>query len=121
MRFVLLLLLAIGSGCDAGRAEPEAHHQDTEQAGTQSETEPDVELYDSRGTLLWAEAGRVYLNHEEIPGFMDAMAMGYDLDDPSIAEGIEPGTTVLFRVVVEPDGHFYIDQMARESEKSTAP
>lgn len=71
------------------------------------------ELYDGRGTILWFEEGRVYLSHEEMPGFMDAMAMGFDYRDPSLAEGLSPGMTVLFRVVVEGDS-FYIDQMTVE-------
>jgi len=68
------------------------------------------ELYEARGTVLWYEDGRIYLNHEEMPGFMDAMSMGYDVRDPALLDGIMPGNFVEFRVVVEQDT-FYIDQL----------
>jgi len=120
MRFtgLFLLLAFFGMGCDAGRSEPEAHHQpDSPPAVSESDSNSssDMEFYDARGTFLWSEPGRVYLNHEEIPGFMDAMAMGYPVQDPSIVEGLEQGTTVLFRVVLESDGSFYVDQITPES------
>jgi len=31
----------------------------------------------------------VTINHEEIPGFMDAMAMPYLVEDPSLVSGLE--------------------------------
>ncbi len=45
-----------------------------------------------------------------MPGFMDAMSMGFDVRDPALLEGIMPGNFVEFRVVVEKDS-FYIDQL----------
>ncbi len=72
--------------------------------------EPRPEFHEARGTVLWLEQERIYLNHEEMPGFMDAMAMGFEVRDRKLLEGIEPGTTVSFRVVVEQDT-FYIDQL----------
>ena len=68
------------------------------------------EIYEARGTVLWYEDERIYLNHEELPGFMDAMSMGFDVRDPALLEGIMPGNFVEFRVVVEKDS-FYIDQL----------
>ncbi len=68
------------------------------------------ELYEATGTVLFFEHERIYLNHEEMLGFMDAMAMGYDVRDPALLENILPGADVQFRVVVEGDT-FYIDQL----------
>ncbi len=36
-----------------------------------------------------------------IPGFMDAMTMTFPVSDPSLLEGLEKGTRVTFRVVVD--------------------
>jgi len=68
------------------------------------------EIYEARGTVLWYEDARIYLNHEEMPGFMDAMSMGFDVRDPALLDGIMPGILVEFRVVVEQE-RFYIDQL----------
>ena len=103
----VLLLLTLGSlGC--GHAE-DRDSEPLQHAGHDM-TPSQPELYEARGTLLWYEPGRVYLNHEEMPGFMDAMSMGFDVRDPALLDGIDPGTSVEFRVVVEGDS-FYIDQI----------
>ncbi len=68
------------------------------------------ELYEAKGTVLWYEDESIYLNHEEMPGFMGAMAMGFDVRDPALLDGIMPGAFVQFRIVVEKDS-FYIDQL----------
>lgn len=105
MRSVWVILALVGTAaCGEAPAVPAAHHHAEENA---------PEVYHGRGTILWFEDGQVYLNHEEIPGFMDAMAMGYAYEDPSIVEGLSPGMAVRFRVVVEGD-HFHIDQIAPE-------
>ena len=120
----VLLLLTLGSlGCghdqehehDSGNAAEErdsgamqhANHAEHE-LGARTQSEP--QFYEARGTLLWYEPGRVYLNHEAMPGFMDAMSMGFDVRDPALLDGIDPGTSVEFRVVVEGDS-FYVDQI----------
>lgn len=70
-----------------------------------------VEFHEGYGTILWHEPGRIYINHEEIPGFMDAMAMGFDVrDSVLIDDAVQPGVSVEFRVVVEA-GTFYVDQI----------
>jgi len=116
----VVLLLTLGSlGCghehDPGNAAEEQESESTQQAnhdehnsGAMTHNQP--ELYEARGTVLWFEPGRVYLNHEEMPGFMDAMAMGFDVRDAALLDGIDPGASVEFRVVVEGES-FYIDQI----------
>lgn len=113
---VMLVLVTLGVlGCGqppgsdalnqkAESTSPSVH--DAHDSGAKSQPE----LYEARGTVLWQEPGRVYLNHEEMPGFMDAMAMGFDVRDPALLEGIDAGMAVDFRVVVEAD-IFYVDQI----------
>ena len=106
MRWSFLVL----SGCLAAACAPE------ESADEAPQKESGVQRFEGRGTILFFEESRVFLNHDEIPGFMDAMSMGFDVRDPSVVEGFEPGTKVRFRVVMDDDG-VYIDQMARETEE----
>lgn len=101
MRIAAVLVLAL-AGC---ATEPR-----TDIAAPEERAGQTPRVYESKGTFLWSEPGRVYLNHEEIPGFMDAMAMGFDIRDQRIVAGIDPGASVEFRVVVEAET-FYVDQI----------
>ena len=53
------------------------------------------------------------LDHGDIPGFMKAMSMAYDLAPGVELEGIDPGATVDFRV--KKDGGAYIVTEIRRS------
>jgi protein SCO1/2 len=57
-----------------------------------------TETYDVTGVVRAIDAaqGQVKIEHEEIPGFMPAMTMNFDVTPPSLIEGIEPGARVRF-------------------------
>jgi Cu/Ag efflux protein CusF len=59
---------------------------------------PDV--YESRGEVreVRRDEGRVLIAHEEIPGFMDAMTMGFDVPDAALLERLEVGQVIDFRI-----------------------
>jgi protein SCO1/2 len=61
--------------------------------------------YKLRGKVVRGDAGRgeVVLDHEAIPGYMDAMTMPYKLKDPSILSELHPGDTITADVLVPPD------------------
>lgn len=61
--------------------------------------------YEADGTVVSVEGELVLIDHEDIPGFMDAMTMTFRVTDPALLEGIEEGSRVRFRVVV--DGAVY--------------
>lgn len=105
--FVLGLLFAACSGGDSPPADEAPPEQVTEEAGDRH--------FEGVGVVeaLDEEAGTVTIDHEEIPDFMAAMTMTYDLADPSILEGIEPGAKVEFGVLVKEDGSYYVDQIAQ--------
>lgn len=66
--------------------------------------------YDAQGTIVRIEGEYVLIDHEDVPGFMDAMTMTFPVSDPSVLEGLEQGARVSFRIVV--DGASYeIDQI----------
>jgi protein SCO1/2 len=56
------------------------------------------ETYEVNGVVraVEASAGQVKIAHEDIPGFMPAMTMNFDVVPPSLLEGIEPGARVRF-------------------------
>ncbi len=59
-------------------------------------------MYHLRGKVVSTDAahGIVVLDHEAIPGFMDAMTMPYQLKDPSIVSELHPGDVITADVLV---------------------
>jgi protein SCO1/2 len=61
-----------------------------------------VTVYHLRGKVVSTDAahGIVVLDHEAIPGFMEAMMMPYQLKDPSILSELHPGDVITADVLV---------------------
>ena len=77
-----MLSLAFLAGC----------HADPNQAASQQ----NFKTYKLRGKVVSTDAarGEVTLNHEAIPGFMEAMTMPYKLKDPSVLSELHPGDRI---------------------------
>jgi protein SCO1/2 len=84
--FLVLFLLA---GCHPGQK-------------SDSKSGADVTVYHLRGKVVRTDAahGIVVLDHEAIPGFMEAMTMPYQLKDPSIVSELHPGDIITADVLV---------------------
>ena len=77
-------------------------------------TEPEgPERFEGVGTVVAVEEGFVLIDHEDIPGFMDAMTMSFPVGDASLLSGIEATDRVRFRVVVSEDGSYSIESVER--------
>jgi len=92
-RTILLLILGV-NGC----------------APDQPEATAGPKTYEATGTIVSVEGEHVLIDHQEIPGFMDAMTMTFPVRDPSLLEGLDQGTRVTFRVVVD-DASYEIDRI----------
>ena len=59
-------------------------------------------VYKLRGKVVSSDLskGEITLDHESIPGFMEAMTMPYKLKDPSIASELHPGDVITADVLV---------------------
>jgi protein SCO1/2 len=72
-------------------------------------------VYKLRGKVVSTNSatGEVTLNHEAIPGFMDAMTMPYKLKDPTILGELHPGDTITADVLVSqnPDADVLLDHI----------
>lgn len=91
MPFLACALLA---GCHSGT-----------QASPQAGQTPNFKVYKLRGKVISTNAatGEVTLDHEAIPGFMDAMTMPYKLKDPSILGELHPGDVITADLLVSQD------------------
>ena len=89
-----LLALVVLAGCRPGQ-----------NAATQASDSQNFKVYKLRGKVVSTDAakGEVTLNHEAIPGFMDAMTMPYKLKDASILSELHPGDMITADVLVSPD------------------
>jgi protein SCO1 len=107
MRIVLacaLFAVAVVAGCHSS-PKPE----------TQGSAAPSFKVYKLRGKVVSTNTatGEVTVNHEAIPGFMDAMTMPYKLKDPSILGELHPGDTITADVLVSqnPDADILLDHV----------
>ncbi len=101
---LLLGLLALLPACGRGGSD----------AVEESSSPPTSEIYyDAVGTIITIiNEDHVKIEHDEIPGFMDAMTMNFEVKDPSLLHNLEPGMEVRFRVAVA-DRDVHIDQIER--------
>jgi protein SCO1/2 len=99
----LLVVVAL-AGCHAGQKSA---------SGT-SATQ-NFKVYKLRGKVVRTDSakGEVTLNHEAIPGFMEAMTMPYKLKDPSILSELHPGDVITADVLVsqDPDADVLLDHI----------
>jgi len=56
-------------------------------------------------------ANQVVVEHGEIKGFMDAMTMGYKVNQPSLLEGLKSGDKVRFTIDVQKNAIVKIEKM----------
>jgi len=59
--------------------------------------------------VISTDATHVTLDHEAIPGFMEAMTMPYKLKDPSIVSELHPGDRITATILVQQDTGGYHD------------
>lgn len=78
------------------------------------------QVYTVKGVVQSVQPGRrqVEIRHEEVPGFMPAMTMPFDVKDTNELAGLEPGQAVTFRLTVG-DTEAWIDQIRKLGVSST--
>jgi protein SCO1/2 len=97
-----LFAFVVLAGCHSGQS-------------SQQGSAPQFKVYKLRGKVVSTNAakGEVTLNHEAIPGFMDAMTMPYKLKDASILSELHPGDVITADVLVsqDPDADVLLDHI----------
>lgn len=68
-----------------------------------------TKTFDVRGKVMETtpSRGEVTLDHEAIPGFMEAMIMPYKVKDPAVLSELHPGDRITAKLYVEYDGEVY--------------
>jgi protein SCO1/2 len=108
----LLLLLDVSCSREA--------EQKTSAQAKPSTTSTNPTVYQVKGVVveLEPEEKTVRIKHEEIPGYMRAMTMSFDVRDTNELAGLEAGDHVAFRMLVtDTDG--WIDQLRKLPRPTT--
>ena len=99
-----LLVFVMVSGCHSGT-----------KSASVSAADSSFKTYKLRGKVVSANSatGEVTLDHEAIPGYMEAMTMPYKLKDPNILGELHPGDviTATLQVSQNADGDVLLDQI----------
>ena len=71
----------------------------------------ELKTFPVRGKIVSVDAakGMIMLDHEAIPGFMDAMTMPYKLKDATVASELHPGDRITAKMLVRKVGDDYED------------
>ena len=79
-----------------------------------STTSSKAKRYDARGVIKGFTEGKKAVNiaHEDIPDFMKAMTMPFDLPSPSLVEGLKEGDAVEFSFT-DDDGKLVIQSIKK--------
>jgi protein SCO1 len=99
-----MIAVAMATGC---------HRQ---QAGTtDSAADSSYKVYKLRGKVVATNpaTGEVTINHEAIPGFMEAMTMPYKVKDPNLLSELHPGDVLTADLLVsqESDANVFLDHI----------
>lgn len=95
--FAVSLALATITGC-----------RETQSSKTVQQRSPE-KTFPVRGTVVGTDATHVTVDHEAVPGFMDAMTMPYKLKDPSIVSELHPGDRITAKIHVQQDAEGFHD------------
>lgn len=89
-------------------------HQASSGPGSVSTTE-NAKVYPLRGIIVSVDPskGEATINHQSIPGFMEAMTMPYKFKDPSVLSELHPGDHITADVLVSstPDADVLLDHI----------
>lgn len=124
--FIIAFVAALAGGCGS---KPESKPSETaplSESNKPVNIPPAPEIKDSdpkvffvRGIVkgLLLQESKVIVDHEEIPDFMAAMTMPFNLDDTNDFTGITTNDRIHFRLVVE-KGRSWIDQIRKTGSAS---
>ena len=71
-----------------------------------------AQRYELKGKVVAVDLGRKKLtvDHENIPGFMGAMTMPYQVKDAALLENLAPGVRIT-ATVVSGDGQYWLEDV----------
>lgn len=109
------LVLALAAlSCSQQSAPPDTSAPATTNTTLRAATGTNPTIYQVKGVIkeLFPERRKVLIDHEDIPGYMEAMTMMLDVREDQELKGLQAGDAITFRMLVtEDDG--WIDQLKK--------
>lgn len=105
----VISLVLITLACN--KPQPDASSSST----TSSATPQKAKKYDAKGVIRGFTEGKKAVNiaHEDIPDFMKAMTMPFDLTSPSQVDGLKEGDAVDFSFTDEGGGKYLLQSIKK--------
>lgn len=124
MFFMMSALVLLAGSC---RSNPPAETAAVESAAVeQAPAELTISsIHAARGVIeaIDVDGARLTIAHEEMPDFMDAMTMPFEVDDSAEIEGLSVGDKIAFELVMATTKSFIrdIQQLPADTELTLAP
>lgn len=85
-------------------------------AATSTQPAGELKTFPIRGKVVSVDSakGSIVLDHEAVPGFMEAMTMSYKLKDPTVISELHPGDRIAAKLLVRKTSIGYEDAMLDE-------
>lgn len=99
----LTAVLVLSTGCNS-KTSPGSGTASSAAAG-------ELKTFTIKGRIITVDTAKssVLLDHEAVPGFMEAMTMSYKLHDPSIISELHPGDRIMANLLVHKTADGYQD------------
>jgi protein SCO1/2 len=100
----LILASILAAGCRQAGTAPSPGEPSAAAPG-------ELKVFPIRGKIVSVDAakGSVVLDHEAVPGFMEAMTMSYKLKDASVISELHPGDRITAKLLVHKTADGYAD------------
>jgi len=110
----VFVLAVLAVGCNKP-AQTDASSSITTTTSTAAAPGSKAKRYDAKGVIKGFTEGKKAVNiaHEDIPDFMKAMTMPFDLQSPSQVDGLKEGDAVDFSFTEENGGKLLIQSIKK--------
>lgn len=115
-RAIVLSALVLLTGCPKSGDAASSTASSSASSTTASAPAGDVERYSAHGVVKSVEKEKKKLSiaHDDIPNFMKAMTMPFEVKDAALLDGIAAGDTVDFSFTDDGSGHLVIDKITKK-------
>lgn len=118
---VVLLCLVLLADCEPSQSAKQSDAKQADAKITADAQPPSVKRYNLNGRVVSVDkpAQSISVDGNEIPGFMAAMTMTYQVKDAGVFDKLSPGDQIKAEIVMGNDGA-YLENVV-ETQKAASP
>jgi protein SCO1/2 len=120
---VVLIGLLVATDCGPSRSAEQTGVKGAEAAGTNQAKDTSVKRYHLTGRVVSVDkpGKSINVDGDEIPGFMAAMTMPYQVKDPSMIDKVVRGDRIKAEIVLADDGAYLENIVVAQKAPSPNP